>query len=242
MWGGPASPRSRSPGVVRFTLRAMTWKALGQWWVEELADDGSYDLVLTPILLRMLEPQRGNLYLDLGAGEGRVMRAVRELGAEVVGLDINEGLARVAGASIVGDLPSVPVADASFDGVYALLVLEHVEDHRGVFQSAARVTRTGGVFALVINHPYWSSPGSTPIDDEDGVELWRPGAYFQPGHTDIPIRDQIVRFYHRSIGDLFTSAARAGWMLEEVEEHPHHDHTATIDIPRLLACRWRLLG
>lgn len=134
----------------------MTWKELGQWWVAELAGDEAYDRVITPILIRMLDPRKEHRYLDLGAGEGRVMRAVRELGAEVVGLDINEELARVAGASLVADLPTIPAADNSFDGVYAVLVLEHVEDHRGVFESAAKVTRPGGVFALVSNHPFWS--------------------------------------------------------------------------------------
>jgi len=218
----------------------MSWKGLGTWWVDELADDPSYDDVITPMLLDMLQPEPGLLYLDLGAGEGRVMRAVEAAGAGVVGLDLNEDLAGRAGASVVADLPQIPFREDSVDGVYALLVLEHVEDHGGVFASAAKVTREGGVFALVINHPYWSSPGSTPIQDEDGEDLWRPGAYFQPGYTDIPIRDQTVRFHHRSMGDLLNAAARAGWSLERLEEHAHHDRTASIDVPRLLACRWRL--
>lgn len=218
----------------------MSWKGLGEWWVDELAEDPTYDTVILPLLTDMLDPVPGLTYLDLGVGEGRVKRAVEAMGAIVIGIDVNEDLAGRAGASVVAELPEIPFQDHAVDGVYAVLVLEHVGDHRAVFRSAARVTRPAGVFALVINHPYWSAPGSTPIEDTDGEQLWRPGEYFERGHTDIPIREQTVRFYHRSMGDLLTAAAAGGWMLERLEEHPHHDHTATIDVPRLLVARWRL--
>ncbi len=220
----------------------MSWTDLGEWWLDELADDPAYEAITTPLLLQTLRPQSGHRYLDLGCGEGRVMRAVQGLGALVVGVDINESLMAGLDSGIVADLPVVPLRDDSVDGAYAVLVFEHVADHRGVFAEAARVTRDGGVFCLVSNHPYWTAPGATPIEDDDGEELWRPGEYFGPGGTDIPIRDHTVRFEHRSMSDLLNGAADAGWSLEAMSEHPHHDHSSQSNVPRLLACRWRLTG
>ena len=218
----------------------MPWTELGEWWRDELADDPAYDSVTTPLLIEILRPQAGHTYLDLGCGEGRVMRAVGDRGAKTVGLDVNEGLLEGISTALVATLPDIPLKDDSVDGVYAVLVLEHLEDHGAVFVEAARVTRPDGVFCLVSNHPYWTAPGATPIED-DGEDLWRPGEYFGQGGTDIPIRDHLVRFEHRTMSEILNSAAAAGWSLETMVERPHHDHTSQSDVPRLLACRWRLL-
>jgi hypothetical protein len=43
------------------------------------------------------------------------------------------------------------------------------------------------------------------------------------------------------MADLLNAASAAGWSLEEMVEKPHHDLADQPGIPRLLACRWRLL-
>ncbi len=217
------------------------WRSLGDWWLEEIDTDQAYDQVITPMLLDTLRPQAGHTYLDLGCGEGRVMRAIEETGATAIGVDINVRLAARAGRAVVSELPAIPFSDDSFDGAYSVAVIEHVGDHRAFFREAARVTRPGGVLVNVANHPYWTAPGATPIEDDDGEDLWRPGSYLERGHSDIPIRDFTIRFHHRSMSDILNAAADAGWSLEQMTEHAHHDHTSAADVPRLLACRWRLL-
>lgn len=223
----------------------MVWSELEDWWVDELQTDAAYEEVVTPLLLRMLQPRTGELYLDVGSGEGRVMRAVAERGALAHGLDINPQLALRSmdwGPAMVGELPSLGfVKDESYDGAYAVLVLEHVEDHGAFFGELSRVVRAGGTLALVSNHPVWTAPDSTPITDFDGEVLWRPGGYFSSGTTEEPAGTRTVTFYHRTMASLLTSAAGAGWSLQQLVEKPHHEHEAQSGIPRLLACRWRLL-
>jgi hypothetical protein len=97
------------------------------------------------------------------------------------------------------------------------------------------------VLALVINHPIWTAPDSTPITDTDGELLWRPGEYFSTGKTEIPAGNGTVTFHHRTMASLLNSAAEAGWSLERVIERPHHEFEDQAGVPRLLACRWRLL-
>lgn len=219
----------------------MDWPALTEWWLDEVADDPAYERVVTPLLLDVLEPQVGKIYLDLGCGEGRVMRSVGEAGATVHGVDLSPELAGRAGSAVVAQLPGVPFADGSYDGVYSVLTLEHLIDHEAFFAEAARVARPGGVLALVINHPTWTAPESTPITDVDGEVLWRPGRYFELGETEVPAGEGRVVFHHRSMSQLLNAAAGAGWSLERMVEQPHHDYEDQAGIPRLLACRWHKL-
>ncbi len=105
------------------------------------------------------------------------------------------------------------VRPASFDGAYVGLVLEHVEDEETFFAQVAKAVRPGGVLAMVINHPIWTAPGSTPIEEPEGEILWRTGTYFGRGFSDEPAGKGKVRFYHRTMADLINAASAAGWHL-----------------------------
>jgi SAM-dependent methyltransferase len=217
----------------------VSWSDLTDWWLEELSGDPAYEEIVTPLLLEVLVPAPGRLYLDVGCGEGRVMRHLSALGSIVQGVDVNPDLARRAGG-VVGDMLALPFGDGVYDGVYTILTLEHVEDHGTFFTESARVTRPGGVLALVMNHPVWTSPEATPIADIDGEVLWRPGEYFSRGVSVMAAGEETVSFHHRSMSDLLNAASDAGWSLQRMVEQPHHEFEDQAGIPRLLACRWHL--
>ena len=169
------------------------------------------------------------------------MRAVARSGARVLGLDLSESLVAGMSGVLVARLPTIPMRESSVDGVYSVLTLEHLEDHESFFREAALVAKPGGVLALVVNHPTWTAPDATPISDQFGEVLWRPGEYFSSGSTEMPAGDSTVIFHHRSMASLLNAAADTGWCLEEMVEQPHHELTDQAGIPRLLACRWRLI-
>jgi SAM-dependent methyltransferase len=216
----------------------MNWSDLGEWWLAESQTDPAYEEVVTPLLMEIFTPRSGYLYLDLGCGEGRVMRSIETAGARVHGVDLNLDLASRAGAAAIASLPSIPMRSESYDGVYSVLTLEHIEDASGFFKESLRVTKPGGFLCIVVNHPVWTAPDSTPISDADGEVLWRPGAYFSSGSSEVPAGEATIRFHHRSMASLLNSAASAGWGLEEMIERPHHELEDQVGIPRLLACRW----
>lgn len=224
----------------------MSWNQLGDWWKAELAGDRAYEEVVTPLLLEVLQPQPGSVYLDLGCGDGRVMGRVSAVGASPLGVELVPDLARLASTrapTVVDRLPALAaIGSDSVDGAYSVLVLEHLAETSAFFEGVARVVRPGGVFGLVINHPAWTAPGSTPITDEDGETLWRPGEYFEEGgSSEEPAGDSRVTFFHRTTAGLLNDAAAAGWSLERLIEMPHHALEDQSGIPRLMACRWQLL-
>jgi len=215
--------------------------AFDRWWLEELRGDPAYESIVTPLLMEVLQPQPRSRYLDLGCGEGRVMRALIAAGARAHGVDLSLSLVlEVTGHAAVADVRALPLRSGVYDGALCVLTLEHVSDHSSVFREAARVTRPGGVFAMVLNHPVWTAPESTPITDSDGEVLWRPGEYFSTGYSVMTTDAGTVTFFHRTMSDLLNAAATAGWRLERMIELPHHEFTNQSGIPRLLACRWEL--
>lgn len=218
----------------------MSWPELAHWWLSEIEADPAYESVVTPLVLDILAPRSGSQYADLGSGDGRVARSVRGSGARVVGVDMAEELAgRLEAPVVVADLFRIPARDRSLDGAYAVLVLEHLSDHRAFFKETSRIVKEGGSLAIVSNHPVWTAPGSTPIQDEDGEILWRPGEYFATGVTEVDVAGGSVVFHHRSMGELLRGASDGGWSLERMIERPHHSFEGQSSIPRLLAIRWR---
>jgi SAM-dependent methyltransferase len=229
----------------------VSWEHLGYWWLTELGSDPTYAEEIQPMLLGLLDPRPGRRYLDLGCGEGTVMQAVVEMGGLVVGCDLNPLLlerATTHGPVVEARLPDLAwVRPASFDGAYLGLVLEHIPDEGPLLAGAAQAVRSGGSLAMVINHPIFTAPDSSPMEEDDGETLWRPGRYFGRGFTDEPAGEDKVRFHHRTVGELMTAAAEAGWDLQRLEEAPasaaqiarNPDLAGQEHIPRLMGARWR---
>ena len=98
----------------------------------------------------------GACVLDLGCAGGFMAEAIHDRGATVHAIDpaaeavaAAQAHAAATGREIayaVGVGEALPYADASFDAVVCVDVLEHVEDWRRVLAEVARVLRPGGWF------------------------------------------------------------------------------------------------
>lgn len=100
----------------------------------------------------------GARVLDVGCGEGRCAEVFADHGARVVGIDVaEEPLRRARTRRPDLDLRRVestgawPLADVSFDVLWAGELIEHVADTAAWLSEARRVLRSGG--ALVLSTP-----------------------------------------------------------------------------------------
>jgi SAM-dependent methyltransferase len=123
--------------------------------------------------------------LEVGPGPGEASeRIARELGAEVVAVDISERMVELARArgvdARVGDVQSLPFDDGSFDCALAAWVLFHVPDLDRALSELARVLRPGGRLVAVttsVRHleELWKLAGGDPLTltfrRENGEEL-----------------------------------------------------------------------
>jgi len=90
--------------------------------------------------------------LDVGCGDGRVSRVLRERVAEVQAVDVDVSTMWNDGPGLtfrVADGERLPFTDASFDLVHAKDSLHHMEDPARAIVEFRRVLKPGGV-ALVV--------------------------------------------------------------------------------------------
>ena len=125
--------------------------------------------------------------LEVGPGPGEASeRIARELGAEVVAVDISERMVELARArgvdARVGDAQSLDFDDGWFDCVLAAWVLFHVGDLDRALSELARVLRPGGRLVAVtvsVRHlaELWELVGGEQLPltfrRENGEELLR---------------------------------------------------------------------
>ena len=140
------------------------------------------------MLLDAVRP--GERVLDLGCGAGRFVAALRDAGAEPVGVEIAQAaLDRAARNAPGADLRllegdgSLPLEHASVDVVWCSEVLEHVPDTAHLLLEVRRVLRPGG--RLLVTVPFHGRVKGTLL------ALVRFDAHFDP-------LGQHVRFYTRS--------------------------------------------
>ncbi|GMQ93966.1 MAG: class I SAM-dependent methyltransferase [Acidimicrobiia bacterium] len=225
------------------------WDDLAEWWSREVKEDEAYASDVHPILLELLPDDLG-VVMDLGCGEGQMMR-IR--GGDIFGCDLSLDLLRMVEANgrvVQTRLPDLGwLGDSVLDSAYSVYLLDLIQDHDGFFSEAARAVRPGGSLVIVINHPVFTAPGSGPFVDDGGEILWRWGAYFLDGSSTEPAGDGFVEFFHRPMSALLSSAAEHGWALDRLIErglsaetiaripfYEGQDH-----IPRLLGVRWTRL-
>lgn len=124
--------------------------------------------------------------LEVGSGPGELSaRIAAELSAEVTAIDVSERMVELARArgvdARVGDVQSLPFADASFDTVVAAWMLYHVPDLDRGLTEVGRVLRPGGRLVAVTNselhlaeaHAFAgvSNEGRLPFCRENGGEI-----------------------------------------------------------------------
>jgi SAM-dependent methyltransferase len=108
-------------------------------------------------IVRALGPTEGRRCLDLGSDNGVVSLLLRRRGGSWASADLTEE-AVASIRELVGDDVhrvdgrALPFADASFDSVVVVDMLEHVPDDAAFLAELARITRPGG--RLVVNTPH----------------------------------------------------------------------------------------
>jgi SAM-dependent methyltransferase len=145
--------------------------------------------------------------LDVGCGEGQFAAALARAGAEVVAIDVaaeavRRALARNPGLDVRAVEPEaeLPLADASFDVVWAGETIEHILDTAAWLSELRRVLRSGGSLLL-------SAPDHGPLVRlRLGLSRRAFEAHFHP-------RSDHLRFYtRRALYDLL-----ADFRFEDVE-------------------------
>jgi SAM-dependent methyltransferase len=110
------------------------------------------------------ESLRGRTVLDAGCGMGRHARQLAPHAGRLIALDFSRAIDQAARNTV--DLPNVdcvqadllalPFADESFDFIYSLGVLHHIEQTEAAIRNLVRKLRAGGRLRIYL---YWKRHG-----------------------------------------------------------------------------------
>ena len=211
------------------------WEAGAHHWVDlaRAHSDGS-KLAHDEAIRALLPPPAGPTF-DVGCGEGRWTRELRERGYEVVGVDRSQKLldaARAAdpdGRYELAPADALPAADDGVQLVLCVNVLMHVVDLDAVVAELARVLAPGGVVVLGLTHPV----AEAGRFDEEANEL-RLRDYFAVEEHAIPLGEGHVFHQHRTLEGYVRPFLGAGFVLDDLREIPGH----TGSVPRFLDLRF----
>jgi len=102
-------------------------------------------------LLPVLDPQSGELILDLGCGTGHLTKTIAESGARVIGIDSSPRMIEMARATypelefLVADARNFSFADP-FDAIFSNATLHWVQPAESAVRCLSASLKTGGRF------------------------------------------------------------------------------------------------
>lgn len=134
------------------------------------ADEFSEDIFENPGFVRIFEElKKHHSVLEVGCGSGIKLSQLTNATQEVHGCDINSYAVERAQKKFphinffVQDSTRFACADASYDAVMTFFVLEHVQDSVAFVNELLRITKPGGVLAIMCPNygsPFFPSPPS----------------------------------------------------------------------------------
>jgi SAM-dependent methyltransferase len=183
---------------------------LGERWEEEAGnwirwarepDHDSYWRFHRETFLASLPPA-GRLTVDVGCGEGRVTRDLRELGHRVVGVDRSASMVAAAreadpeGDYVVADAAELPLEDDSADLCVAFMSLMDMDDMNGAVRELGRVLEPGGLLVAAVVHPINSAGEFVPRSGVDDAPFVIQSYLERRPYSDHLARDGLEMTFH----------------------------------------------
>jgi len=196
-----------------------------------LADPHSVQSQATGTLLTVAGSVNGLDVVDIGCGEGHLVRRLAPYARQVTGVDLSTRLLQAAQARTEASNVSFIHDDAqtlsrlarqSADLVLCNLALMDMADLDAVYASVYRVLRPAGHFVFSITHPCFQAPDShNEFDVEGRFVARRVIRYAQAEQWQSTYPDGVrgrVGAYHRPLSDYINPLIAAGFALSQLVE------------------------
>ncbi len=132
------------------------WQDSAAAWIADQGERGDFGrrYVLDPVMVPRAVARAPKNALDVGCGEGRFCRLLRQHGIDTVGLEPTPALLAAArardahGTYVAGVAEQLPFDDRSFDLVVSYLTLIDIPNVQAAISEMARVLRPGGTLLI----------------------------------------------------------------------------------------------
>jgi SAM-dependent methyltransferase len=217
-------------------LLSKSWDEHAQEWIDWVRAPGRHDSYwrFHRDWFLSLVPSPGELTLDIGCGEGRVGRDLRELKHKVLGIDLSHTMCRAAAThpdepspAVCADAVQLPLADESADCAIAFMSLQDIDDMPAVVDEIARVLHDDRPLVLAIVHPMYSGGGFNDGDVNSSRSFVIKRPYLQRERlrsTDVHGSLQVTFFREHRPLQVYTQALiKAGFNIEDLLELTDED-------------------
>ncbi|MBE1530591.1 class I SAM-dependent methyltransferase [Actinomadura algeriensis] len=216
-------------------LTRRRWEDNAEYWVRVIRERRDrYRTELTDAaVLDAIGDTAGLRVLDAGCGEGYIARTLAAQGADVLGVDVSQGLidAAAAGPPPGGDgtlsfvragVDDVPAGDAEFDLVVCNHLFSHLQDPTAAIGEFARVLRSGGRLVVLTLHPcfYVENSEQGAMNSVPASRYFRPRGVDQYFNVDGLESPSMITSWLRPLEYYSGTLRDAGFVIADLRE-PH---------------------
>jgi len=204
------------------------WQASAKAWIADQGEHGDFArrYVLDPVMLPRALARSPRKALDVGCGEGRFCRMLKQHAVDVTGMDPTTALLTVArtrdpqGTYLEGLAERLPFSDASFDLVVSYLSLIDIPDIRAAIPEMARALKPGGSLLIANLNSFNTACADTGwVKNADGRHLYYPiDNYLEERWMWIEYRGIRIRNHHRPLSTYLSALLDAGLRLTYFDE------------------------
>lgn len=228
------------------------WNDSAKAWIRFVdAGDANRTDMLDEVMMRLVEMEPAGPIVDVGCGEGRFCRMLKDEGHEVIGIEPTTALREMAierdpeGEYLAGFAEKLPLEDFSAQTLVYYVTWVDIDDLVSTIKEAYRVLRPGGRIVVSNVHPiFTASIGPGWIKDASGKKLHVGIADYrtQRGVLSEWCGIKVIN-HHRTFDSIFSTLLLNGFRLEYFEEpKPTRDSRLAEDeskVPNFMAMIWR---
>lgn len=261
------SGAARRRGAVR-GARETSWDQVATWYDGWVGASGStyHRELAIPAVLELLAPQPGEEILDVGGGQGVLVRPLVEAGARVTVVDASPRLIAAAkrrhgrvrhARFLVGDARALRavegLAEHRSDAAVFLLSIQDMDPLDAIFDGVDWALKPAARVVLLLTHPAFRQPRHSGwgTDPSRNLQYRRVDAYL--GEMAVPMKSLAggppTRSFHRPISAYLNALSAVGFATDAMLELPdlpparrpgkaaRADERAAREIPIFLALR-----
>ena len=233
------------------------WNQSAEAWIADQGDQGDFSraFVLDKVMLERIDGHGFSAALDVGCGEGRFCRMLRDRGIAVTGIDPTQALLRRAreldpkGDYREGRAETLGFADASFDLVISYLTLIDIPAIRSAIPEMVRVLKPGGTLLIANLNSFMTASGDARwVKGEDGAHRHFPlDNYLEERCDVVSWRSITIDNWHRPLSVYMQLLLAQNLQLKFFDEPtPHGGDAETVGryrrVPWHMVMEWRKIA
>lgn len=220
------------------------WDGKAAFWDQLMGADGNqfHRELVSPAIEQLLALRPGEQVLDIACGTGVLARRLAELGGNVTGVDLSEGMLAQARAhdqlrgnevnyltvDATDEAALIALGEERFSAVVSSMAMMDMPALGPMYRAVSKLLKSGGRFVFATMHPAFNS--NNPVfaveqADEDGELVVRNyikiNAYLEmpPVLAVGASREPNPHtYFHRPLGELLREAFAAGLALDALLE------------------------